>query len=265
MPPDEKPTILINPDLLKILNSSALINPFAKEEPAAAVEVAEDPIPPFNPEIKLVVNSALGDEHFGLWSYDEDTNVFTAEVSPLIGSIKLNLSTIALFMHSGTPLSPELSNYIMDYTIKVENCVTCAHFAPSAGMVENGAEQIPNWPFNKNKRNGQCSNPDLVGKGNFDNCDFFPNYSHCMGYTANEWSGILASYVDSVPTMLIERQYYSSRIPKYRIGETIYDTQAEASAAFDTHVKELRDAGSTVTVVDLSAPGRNHLFNSILV
>jgi hypothetical protein len=257
-----------NPDLdAKLAEEAkatiAAFDLFIKDEQIQAVPV--DIVPAFTPELKLIVNENLVHDHFGKWIYDKDTNVMTAEVSPQIKTIKINYEIIGLYLARNMPVSDDLEEFVLDYTVDVENCATCSHFAPSAGMVENGAEQIINWPYNKAKKEPQCSNADLVGKGNFDRCDFYPNFNGCSGYSPNEWSSVLAAYVDDQQTMVIDRRFYGTRKPKYRIGENNYDTLADAMSVFETHVQELREAGSTVSVVDLSAPNRNHLFNTILV
>lgn len=267
---DEKKPI----DLSKIadfLATSKLKSPFTIGQAVPLQMVDEAPqaevpeLKPFVPTINLVTNDALVTNYFGAWSYDENTNVLTAEVSPVIDTLKLNLQLMQVYMNAGKELSPDLREYIMDYTIRAEKCITCTHFVPSAGMLENGAEQVVNWPYNKAKKAPQCSNPDIVGSDNFAPCMAFPNFSHCHGYTLNEWSGLAAAYVNDQQTMLVERRYFGSRVPQYRIGETIYTSREEATAALEQHAKELHEAGNVVTVLALDATSRNRLFDRILV
>jgi hypothetical protein len=219
----------------------------------------------FDPEIIYTVNHSLVQANFGAWRYDSETNTIHIEIAPHISSVALNLSLIQAYIQSNLALSSDISDYLMDYTTDVTKCSTCVHFGPSATMIDAGAEQLPTWIYNKAKKMPQCSNPDLVGKDNFDTCSVYPYFHNCASYTVSDWADIQGAYVNNECVMTLQRRFYGTRIPKYRVNETIYDDHAEAVAAFDQHVKELSEAGSEVSITDLDITSRNHLFNTILV
>jgi hypothetical protein len=242
---------------------SGLRKPARKKEDIPAMSDEK-----INPEVRVVRLPDTATRLFGDASYDASLNLLTIELHPSVENFRVHVDSFNYYVQHGRPFATrDICDADHPYSVDSSTIATCKFLVPSSGDIEQGAKMTPNWPYNRAKRQPQCSNPAIAGEAKYCECDQVPVMVECRGYVASTWTATTSAYVNDQVTITVEEKFLSNRMPQYRvvIGETSteYATAADALAAFDAGVEQLRETGANVSIVTTDRDKTRYL-NAVL-
>jgi len=150
----------------------------------------------------------------------------TVTVHPNIKSVSLNEENILKhYEMTGRTSWNSLQEGIVSEIIFDDDyqAPCCVWFSPAEVHVKNGAEQVPNYPYSKNRKDGQCTNPIVTNsKDGFVRCPYYNSpagMSACTTFKESDFFNHIVAIADQQEIFFVQKRFVKMRQPVYRIVE----------------------------------------------
>lgn len=224
--------------------------------PAGMIPVSEDDENPVVINPTVVILNEVTDEFsvMGRAYYNNETNVLTVVIPDYFKDWTINLQRFNSSLRNGhTDYSQEnIGTCIIDM-LEIPACVW---YVPCAIDLEDGALQVPDYPYAKPTKRPMCTNPELNPHGLRSTtvaCNYSGNCTACSVHAVYKWSPVATAYVDDQPVGSLDVIYRGPRIPEYRVSNsetTTYRDMTEARNAFKTYTDSLNADGESVQIIE---------------
>lgn len=157
-----------------------------------------------------------------------------------------------------------------DYTTDPSRQAACRYYVPAQLEINDGAEQMDDYPYDKPMKRALCINPEVNPGGyrnTLGNCTFIGSCPSCNSYAASEWTVIETVMVDNQPGLTTELVYRNPRVPHYRLSsdpEKVYKNPDEVHTLVSEYVESQREQGHEVDIVANNAAVHTKYFESVI-